>query len=93
MRPLPLLLLAASATVALLGCAPRVHAFTYTKARVVETDLNRDVENLAGVSGVTKVIPRLDGQGNATLEVYVEDGNQLPGQERATDLGYRRVRY
>lgn len=89
MRLLPLL----AAVLAVTACTPRSHVFTYAKPGVKEDAFNQDVKTLAGTSGVTRVITRLDSQGNATLELYVDEDDQLPGQEKAAELGYQRVRH
>jgi hypothetical protein len=77
---------------ALAGCT-RSQVYTYAKPAVKEDAFNHDVAAITGTSGVTRVIPRLDGQGNASLEVYVDEDNQLPGQQKAGELGYQRVRH
>lgn len=89
MRPTLALALAA---LALAGCT-RSQVYTYAKPAVKEDSFNHDVAALKATSGVTGVIPRLDGQGNASLEIYVDEDNQLPGQQKAGELGYQRVRH
>jgi hypothetical protein len=83
-----LALLAAACVVA--GCSHRV-AHTYARSGINEVQLQQDVRALRSVSGVDDVIPHLDSQGNATIELYLDAKSPESGSERAMQLGYRRV--
>lgn len=79
-----------AAAVLAVGCSHRV-VHTYVKSGVNERQLTEDTRSLREAGGVDQVVPRVDSQGNATIELYLDEDSPEKGAERALQLGYRRV--
>ncbi len=73
------------------GCrqrnAPQV-SYTYHKAAATDQQLTYDEQTLRDTSGVANVISHNSDKSGATIELYLDAGNQSPGRDKAAQLGY-----
>ena len=84
------LALALATLIIAIGCASRQLSYTYIKHGVSQQALLEHQRILEHTAGVEKVIPYLDAEGTARIQVYVKESTKEPGQVRALDLGYAR---
>lgn len=65
---------------------------TYFKHDGSERRMRQDEQELRATRGVVNVLPTIDSSNLITIEVFLLQSDQNPGEQKALDLGYTQAR-
>jgi hypothetical protein len=93
MRSLISLCTTAALAVVLAACgATRTTGLVYVKRDSSEQRMLQDEDALKRTKGVTQVIMHIDADNTVTLKLFVDEGDNGPGRQKALELGYSQIR-